>query len=74
MGIVHLVCAQVRNILNIFGVMLFMRLSWVTAQAGIGLASVIILLSSTVTTITALSMSAISTNGEVRGGESNHGF
>ncbi|ESO08644.1 hypothetical protein HELRODRAFT_74876 [Helobdella robusta] len=58
----------VRCVLNIFGVMLFLRLSWVVGQAGIGLASVIVLLASTVTTLTALSMSAICTNGEVRGG------
>jgi len=45
-----------------------MRLSWVTAQAGIGLGSLIVILACTVTTITGLSMSAISTNGEVRGG------
>ena len=48
--------------------MLFIRLSWVVGQAGIGLASVIILLSAVVTTITTLSMSAICTNGEVKGG------
>lgn len=59
---------QIRCLLNIWGVMLFIRLSWVVGQAGIGLASVIILLSAVVTTITTLSMSAICTNGEVRGG------
>ena len=37
-------------------------------QAGIGLAAVIILLSGVVTVITTLSMSAICTNGEVKGG------
>ena len=37
-------------------------------QAGIGLAVVIVLLSSVVTVITTLSMSAICTNGEVKGG------
>ncbi|XP_064618818.1 solute carrier family 12 member 3-like [Lineus longissimus] len=58
----------VRCLLNIWGVMLFIRLSWVVGQAGIGLALVIILLSAVVTTITALSMSAICTNGEVKGG------
>jgi len=59
---------QVRCVLNIFGVMLFLRISWVVGQAGIGLASVVILLASLVTTITALSMSAICSNGVVRGG------
>ena len=57
-----------RCLLNIWGVMLFIRLSWVTGQAGIGLATVIILLSAMVTVITTLSMSAICTNGEVKGG------
>ncbi|KAF5300126.1 hypothetical protein FQR65_LT09216 [Abscondita terminalis] len=50
------------------GVMLFLRLSWVVAQAGIGEATLLILTTSTVTTITALSMSAISTNGIIKGG------
>jgi len=59
---------QVRCVLNIFGVMLFLRISWVVGQAGIGLASLVILLASVVTTLTALSMSAICTNGQVRGG------
>ena len=54
--------------LNIFGVMLFLRLSWVTGQAGIGLASVIVIISTAVTVLTAISMSAICTNGEVKGG------
>jgi len=55
-------------VLNIFGVMLFLRISWVVGQAGIGLASLVILLATVVTTLTALSMSAICTNGQVRGG------
>ncbi|XP_065911797.1 solute carrier family 12 member 2-like [Dysidea avara] len=58
----------VRCMLNIWGVMLFIRLSWVVGQAGIGLASVVILLSACVTILTTLSMSAICTNGEVKGG------
>ncbi|ESO86681.1 hypothetical protein LOTGIDRAFT_166954 [Lottia gigantea] len=58
----------VRCVLNIFGVMLFLRLTWITGQAGIGFASLIILLSSFVTAITTMSMSAICTNGEVKGG------
>ncbi len=48
--------------------MIFLRISWVVGQAGIGLASVIVLLASFVTFITALSTSAICTNGEVKGG------
>ncbi|KAM4602609.1 solute carrier family 12 member 1 [Polymixia lowei] len=58
----------VRCMLNIWGVMLFIRLSWVFGQAGWGLGIVVILLSCVVTTITCLSMSAICTNGVVRGG------
>lgn len=58
----------VRCVLNIFGVMLFLRLSWVVGQAGIGLASIVILLASVVTVLTSLSMSAICTNGVVKGG------
>ncbi|XP_078684142.1 solute carrier family 12 member 1-like isoform X7 [Branchiostoma floridae x Branchiostoma belcheri] len=58
----------VRCLLNIWGVMLFIRLSWVVGQAGIGYSSIIILLSAVVTTVTTLSMSAICTNGEVKGG------
>lgn len=58
----------IRCMLNIWGVMLFIRLSWVFGQAGWGLGMVVILLSCVVTTITGLSMSAICTNGVVRGG------
>lgn len=55
-------------LLNIWGVMLFLRISWVVAQAGIGLSLVIIGISAVVCIITTLSMSAICTNGEVKGG------
>ncbi|XP_043933560.1 solute carrier family 12 member 1 [Protopterus annectens] len=58
----------VRCMLNIWGVMLFIRLSWIMGQAGIGLGVVIISLSVVVTTLTGISMSAICTNGVVRGG------
>ncbi|XP_054715236.1 solute carrier family 12 member 2-like [Uloborus diversus] len=58
----------VRCLLNIWGVMLFLRLSWVVGQAGIGLGCLVILLASVVTVLTTLSMSAICTNGEVKGG------
>ncbi|CAF1237165.1 unnamed protein product [Adineta steineri] len=58
----------IRCVLNIFGVMLFLRLSWVTGQAGMGLACLIVIISTAVTVITAVSMSAICTNGEVKGG------
>ena len=55
-------------LLNIWGVMLFLRLTWVVGQAGIGLSAVIILLSASVTTLTSISLSAICTNGQIKGG------
>ncbi|KAF3426875.1 hypothetical protein E2986_03307 [Frieseomelitta varia] len=55
-------------LLNIWGVMLFLRLSWVVAQAGILQSIIIIGISAAVCVITTLSLSAISTNGEVKGG------
>lgn len=58
----------IRCLLNIWGVMLFLRLSWVVGQAGIGLAIMVILMATVVTFLTTLSMSAICTNGEVKGG------
>ncbi|RCN27617.1 amino acid permease [Ancylostoma caninum] len=58
----------VRCLLNIFGVMLYLRISWVAGQAGIGLGSMIVLLASLVTSITAISTCAICTNGDVKGG------
>ncbi|KAG7248786.1 hypothetical protein CRUP_008792 [Coryphaenoides rupestris] len=58
----------VRCMLNIWGVMLFIRMSWIVGQAGIGLTIAIICMATLVTTITGLSTSAIATNGFVRGG------
>ncbi|KAL3062367.1 hypothetical protein OYC64_002220 [Pagothenia borchgrevinki] len=58
----------VRCMLNIWGVMLFIRMTWIVGHAGIGLTIAIILMASVVTTITGLSTSAIATNGFVRGG------
>lgn len=58
----------VRCMLNIWGVMLFIRLSWIVGHAGIGLCIVVISMATVVTTITGLSTSAIATNGFVRGG------
>ncbi|XP_055845957.1 bumetanide-sensitive sodium-(potassium)-chloride cotransporter isoform X2 [Episyrphus balteatus] len=58
----------IRCLLNIWGVMLFLRLSWVVGQAGIVEGFLLILTTTAVTTITALSMSAISTNGVIKGG------
>ncbi|XP_068166257.1 solute carrier family 12 member 2-like [Antennarius striatus] len=58
----------IRCMLNIWGVMLFIRMSWIVGQAGIGLTIAIIMMATVVTTITGLSTSAIATNGFVRGG------
>uniref|UniRef100_A0A672M4W3 Solute carrier family 12 member 2 n=1 Tax=Sinocyclocheilus grahami TaxID=75366 RepID=A0A672M4W3_SINGR len=61
-------CAQIRCMLNIWGVMLFIRMSWIVGQAGIALSCAIVLTAIVVTSITGLSTSAIATNGFVRGG------
>ena len=65
---------MLRCLLNIWGVMLYLRLSWVAGQAGIGWSTVIIVLSAVVTMFTTLSMSAVCTNGEVKGGKPNSSF
>ena len=57
-----------RCLLNIFGVIMFLRLGWLVGFAGWAMTMVTILLSVGVTTITTLSLSAICTNGEVAGG------
>ncbi|XP_030587104.1 solute carrier family 12 member 3 [Archocentrus centrarchus] len=59
---------MIRCMLNIWGVILYLRLPWITAQAGIGMTWIIILLSTCITGITGLSTSAIATNGKVKGG------
>ncbi|KAG8237800.1 hypothetical protein J437_LFUL017194 [Ladona fulva] len=56
-----------RCLLNIWGVMLFLRLSWVVGQAGVGEGVAVICLSNVVTLVTTLSMSAVSTNGQIKG-------
>ena len=57
-----------RCLLNIWGVMLFLRLTWVVGQGGVIQGLLVILLCNVVTTITAVSMSAVSTNGQIKGG------
>ncbi|KAJ4451627.1 hypothetical protein ANN_03096, partial [Periplaneta americana] len=57
-----------RCLLNIWGVMLFLRLSWVVGQAGIGEGTAIICLANVVTLVTTISMSAVCTNGQIKGG------
>jgi len=57
-----------RCLLNIWGVMLFLRLTWVVGQAGIFEGIGVLVLSNVVTTITTISMSAVSTNGQIKAG------
>ncbi|KAE9548189.1 hypothetical protein FO519_008598 [Halicephalobus sp. NKZ332] len=57
-----------RCVLCIFGATLFLRMSWIAGQGGILLGLCVILLSCLVVIITAVSMSAIATNGEVKNG------
>ena len=57
-----------RCILNILGVIMYVRLGWMVGQAGILLSLLIIFLCSCVTFVTSLSLSAICTNGEIKGG------
>nr|CAD2144909.1 unnamed protein product [Meloidogyne enterolobii] len=58
----------IRCILCIFGATLFLRMSWIVGQAGLILGIFVIILSFIVVIITAISMSAIATNGEVKSG------
>ncbi|XP_035282014.1 solute carrier family 12 member 6-like isoform X2 [Anguilla anguilla] len=62
---VYLPCLQ-----NIFGVILFLRLSWVVGTAGIMQALCIVFICCCCTMLTAISMSAIATNGVVPAGGS----
>ena len=57
-----------RCLLNIWGVMLFLRLTWVVGQGGLIEGLLVICLCNVVTMITAISMSAVSTNGQIKGG------
>ncbi len=58
------------SILTILGVILFLRTGWVVGQVGFGVTVFIILLSSTITFITGLSISATATNTKVGAGGS----
>lgn len=64
-----LILLQVRCLLNIWGVMLFMRFSWVVGQAGIGFLIFIIFLVTVVIVIIFIFMFVICINGEVKGGK-----
>ena len=57
-----------RCLLNIWGTMLFLRLTWVVGQCGIWQGLLVITLANIVTLLSALSMSAIATNGQIPGG------
>lgn len=56
------------TVLTILGIILYLRIGWVVGQAGLVGALTIIILSNLVSLITALSISAISTNMHVRTG------
>ncbi|KAJ6651796.1 hypothetical protein lerEdw1_016473 [Lerista edwardsae] len=62
---VYLPCLQ-----NIFGVILFLRLTWVVGTAGVMQALAIVSICCSCTLLTAISMSAIATNGVVPAGGS----
>jgi amino acid transporter len=53
---------------SVFGIVMFIRLPWITGMAGVGMTLVIIGMSVMCTLLTTLSMSAIATNGVVRAG------
>ncbi|CAH1721404.1 bumetanide-sensitive sodium-(potassium)-chloride cotransporter-like isoform X1 [Aphis gossypii] len=55
-------------LLSIWGVMLFLRMPWIVGQAGIFDSILIIFISLIIIIITTFSLSAISTNGRVKGG------
>lgn len=55
-------------ILNILGVMLFLRMPWIVSQSGIFQTIVIIIISTAICVSTTLSLSALCTNGEIKGG------
>jgi solute carrier family 12 sodium/potassium/chloride transporter 2 len=54
--------------LNIWGVMLYLRLTWVVGQAGLVEGLLMITIANLVTIITATSMSAVCTNGAIKAG------
>ena len=57
-----------RCLLNIWGVIMFLRMGWMVGQAGAWEATSIVVVAMTVTIITTLSLSAICTNGTVKSG------
>ncbi|EGD80722.1 solute carrier family 12 member 6 [Salpingoeca rosetta] len=63
-----LVGVYLPTIQNILGVILFLRLTWIVGIAGVGQSLLIVLICTTTTMLTAISMSAIATNGVVPAG------
>mmetsp|Transcript_52564 Transcript_52564/g.115284 ORF Transcript_52564/g.115284 Transcript_52564/m.115284 type:complete len:911 (+) Transcript_52564:19-2751(+) len=55
---------------NILGVLLFLRLPWIVGVAGIGYSMLLVGITCTCTFITALSLSAVATNGKILAGGS----
>ncbi|XP_025017856.1 solute carrier family 12 member 2 isoform X2 [Tetranychus urticae] len=58
----------VRTTVNLLGVMLFLRMGWMTGRAGIVVALLQILISTAITCLTTLSMNALCTNGDIGAG------
>eukprot|EP00026_Physarum_polycephalum_P001680 Phypoly_transcript_01682.p1 GENE.Phypoly_transcript_01682~~Phypoly_transcript_01682.p1 ORF type:complete len:588 (+),score=56.39 Phypoly_transcript_01682:544-2307(+) len=56
------------TVLGIFGVVIFLRLSWITGQAGLINAYLMYVIAGSVAGLTVLSVSAIATNGQMKGG------
>ena len=57
-----------RCLLNIWGVIMFLRMGWIVAHAGAWEATSIVVVAMTITTLTTLSLSAICTNGAIQAG------
>lgn len=58
----------IRTSVNLLGVMLFMRMGWMSAQCGILLALLQIAVATIITLLTTLSMNALCTNGDIGAG------
>jgi len=57
-------------LLNIMGVILFLRLGWAIGEAGVGYVLIMFVIAETMTLLTVLSLSAMLTNGAMKGGGS----
>ncbi len=56
------------SILTILGIILFLRLGYVTGSAGVGCALIILFVANVITILTSLSLAAVATNLKVKGG------